>query len=67
MPVLTDTTGRPKGVALCGAMFVGTDGERIYRAFKELVEDPSAHAKTSKACGIYGDGEACKRIADIFE
>jgi UDP-N-acetylglucosamine 2-epimerase (non-hydrolysing) len=46
---------------------VGTDEEVIYRNFKLLLEDPVEYAKMSNASNPYGDGFACKRIADILE
>ena len=46
---------------------VGTDEETIYLNFKELLEDEEAYNKMSHACNPYGDGNACKRIADILE
>lgn len=46
---------------------VGTDEETIYRNFKELLENSEEYEKMSHACNPYGDGNACKRIADILE
>ena len=34
---------------------------------KELLENKDAYTKMSHACNPYGDGHACKRIADILE
>ena len=39
----------------------------IYKNFKELLEDKAAYDKMAHACNPYGDGHACKRIADILE
>ena len=65
--VMRDTTERPEGIKAGTLKLVGTDEEVIYRNFKELLDNPVAYAKMSHACNPYGDGNACKRIADILE
>lgn len=65
--VMRDTTERPEGVAAGTLRLVGTDEETIYRDFTELLDDRAAYEKMSHACNPYGDGRACKRIADILE
>jgi UDP-N-acetylglucosamine 2-epimerase (non-hydrolysing) len=65
--VMRDTTERPEGVAAGTLRLVGTDEECIYQNFKELLENPDSYRKMSHACNPYGDGNACKRIADILE
>lgn len=65
--VMRDTTERPEGVETGTLRLVGTDEETIYRNFKELLEDRKAYEAMSHACNPYGDGHACKRIADILE
>ena len=45
---------------------VGTDEQIIYKNFKLLLEDQLAYEAMSKASNPYGDGLACKRIADIL-
>ena len=64
--VMRDTTERPEGVEAGTLRLVGTDEEDIYRNFKELLEDKDAYEAMSHACNPYGDGHACKRIADIL-
>lgn len=64
--VMRDTTERPEGIAAGTLKLVGTDEEVIYRNFKQLLEDPNEYAKMSNASNPYGDGFACKRIADIL-
>ena len=61
------TTERPEGVEAGTLGLVGTEEENIYRNSKELLEDPAAYEKMSHACNPYGDGNACKRIADVLE
>ena len=65
--VMRDTTERPEGVAAGTLKLVGTSEPVIYNAFKTLLEDKTAYEKMSGACNPYGDGQACKRIADILE
>lgn len=64
--VMRDTTERPEGIAAGTLKLVGTDEEVIYRNFKLLLEDADEYAKMSNASNPYGDGFACKRIADIL-
>lgn len=65
--VMRDTTERPEGVEAGTLKLVGTDEEKIYNAFKLLLEDSEEYEKMSHACNPYGDGHACERIADILE
>lgn len=65
--VMRDTTERPEGVEAGTLKLTGTDEEVIYRNFTELLDDPAAYEKMSKASNPYGDGRACIRIADILE
>ena len=65
--VMRDTTERPEGVDAGTLKLVGTNEEVIYNTFKTLLEDETEYVKMSGACNPYGDGHACKRIADILE
>ena len=65
--VMRDTTERPEGIAAGTLKLVGTDEEVIYENFKRLLENEKEYAKMSTASNPYGDGLACKRIADILE
>ncbi len=65
--VMRDTTERPEGVSAGTLRLVGTDEETIYRSFRELLEDPAAYEAMARACNPYGDGNACRRIADVLE
>ncbi len=65
--VMRDTTERPEGVEAGTLKLVGTDEETIYRTFKLLLENKEEYDKMSRACNPYGDGQACRRIADILE
>ena len=65
--VMRDTTERPEGIDAGTLRLVGTDEETIYVNFKELLEDREAYDKMAHASNPFGDGYACKRIADILE
>lgn len=65
--VMRDTTERPEGIKAGTLKLVGTDEEVIYNEFKKLLADKNEYEKMSKASNPYGDGFACKRIADILE
>lgn len=65
--VMRDTTERPEGIAAGTLKLVGTEEEEIYRNFKLLLENRKEYEKMSAASNPYGDGYACKRIADILE
>lgn len=64
--VMRDTTERPEGIAAGTLKLVGTDEDVIYHNFKVLLEDGAEYQKMSNASNPYGDGFACKRIADIL-
>ena len=65
--VLRDTTERPEGVAAGTLKLVGTHEEDVYRETKRLLTDADAYHSMSIASNPYGDGFACRRIADILE
>lgn len=65
--VMRDTTERPEGIAAGTLKLVGTDEQVIYDNFKLLLENKEAYDAMAKASNPYGDGLACKRIADILE
>jgi len=64
--VMRDTTERPEGIKAGTLKLVGTDEQVIYENFKLLLEDSEAYEAMSRASNPYGDGFACKRIADIL-
>lgn len=65
--VMRDTTERPEGIAAGTLKLVGTEEAVIYENFKLLLDDKAAYDKMANASNPYGDGLACKRIADILE
>ena len=65
--VMRDTTERPEGIEAGTLKLVGTDEEIIYRNFKRLLDDKNEYDAMAHASNPYGDGFACKRIADVLE
>ncbi len=65
--VMRDTTERPEGIEAGTLKLVGTDEETIYSNFKLLLDDKQIYNTMSHTANPYGDGFACKRIADILE
>ncbi|MCE5230182.1 UDP-N-acetylglucosamine 2-epimerase (non-hydrolyzing) [bacterium] len=64
--VMRETTERPEAVEAGTARLVGTDAERIVAEATRLMEEPSAYEKMSRAHNPFGDGKACRRIADVL-
>lgn len=64
--VMRDTTERPEGMQAGTLKLVGTKEETIYQSFRLLLNNQEEYDKMSKASNPYGDGFACKRIADIL-
>lgn len=65
--VMRDTTERPEGIKSGTLKLTGTDEKVIYQNFKELLENKEAYNAMAHASNPYGDGLACKKIADILE
>lgn len=65
--VMRNTTERPEGVNAGVLKLVGTDETSIYEAFSKLLDDKNAYKQMAHATNPFGDGNACKRIADILE
>ena len=65
--VMRDTTERPEGIEAGTLKLVGTDEETIYKQFRMLLDNKDEYSKMSMASNPYGDGFACRRIADILE
>lgn len=64
--VMRDTTERPEGIKAGTLKLVGTDEDVIYDNFTLLLDNKDAYDKMAHASNPYGDGFACKRIADIL-
>ena len=63
---MRDTTERPEGIAAGTLKLVGTEEENIYKEFSCLLTDQNIYDTMSRASNPYGDGQACRRIADIL-
>lgn len=64
--VMRDTTERPEAVAAGTVKLVGTDVDKICSELTALLTNPTYYQQMSEAHNPYGDGQACKRIADII-
>jgi len=64
--VLRDTTERPEGIKSGVAKLVGANYERIIEESKQLLDEPSAYRRMSKAQNPYGDGRAAERIVEAI-
>ena len=64
--VMRDTTERPEGIAAGTLKLVGTNEQTIYTEFDRLLRDKAAYEAMSHASNPYGDGTACRQIADIL-
>lgn len=64
--VMRDTTERPEALVSGTVHLVGTDYDKIMTEVSTLLDDTAAYEKMSKAVNPYGDGQACRRIADIL-
>ena len=65
--VMRDTTERPEGVEAGTLVLAGTDEEKIYNIFTELLTNCETYDKMSRSQNPYGDGHASERIADYLE
>ena len=64
--VMRDTTERPEALASGTVHLVGTDYDKIMNEVSLLLNDKEAYDRMSKAVNPYGDGKACRRIADVL-
>ncbi len=64
--VMRDTTERPEALKSGTVHLVGTDHGLIVSEVSTLLDDPEAYGAMSKAVNPYGDGQACRRIADVL-
>lgn len=64
--VMRDTTERPEALASGTVHLVGTDYDKIVSEVSTLLDDAAAYERMSKAVNPYGDGQACRRIADAL-
>ena len=64
--VLRRETERPEAVQAGTAKLAGVSGEDIMSMAHTLITDPAAYAAMAHAMNPYGDGYACRRIADAI-
>lgn len=64
--VMRDTSERPEAIDAGTARLVGTNSERIISEVSELLDNPKAYQRMSRAINPYGDGKACERIIDAL-
>ena len=65
--VLRRETERPEAVEAGTVAMAGVEYDDVLRMGNELLRDKAAYAKMAHAVNPYGDGNACKRIADAIE
>ena len=65
--VLRRETERPEAVAAGTVKLAGVEYENIVRLANALLEQPEEYEKMAHAVNPYGDGNACRRIADAIE
>ena len=64
--VMRDTTERPEALVSGTVRLVGTDYDKIMTEVSTLLDDPEVYEKMSKSVNPYGDGQSCRRIADVL-
>jgi UDP-N-acetylglucosamine 2-epimerase (non-hydrolysing) len=62
--VLREKTERPEAVEAGTVKLVGTDEERIVAEATRLLDDAAEYSRMTKVHNPYGDGQACRRIAE---
>jgi len=64
--VLREKTERPEAVEAGTVKLVGTDEARIVREATHLLDDAAEYARMTAVHNPYGDGQACRRIAEAL-
>ena len=65
--VLRKETERPEAVEAGTVKLAGVEEEVIFPMASELLTNPAAYQAMAHAVNPYGDGQACRRIADAIE
>ena len=65
--VLRRETERPEAVRAGTVKIAGTEETDVFRMASELLTDEAAYRAMAHAVNPYGDGFACRRIADAIE
>ena len=64
--VMRDHTERSEGVSTGILKLVGTDESSIFENCGTLLKDECKYREMTSGANVYGDGFACKRIADVL-
>ena len=64
--VLRRETERPEAVKAGTVRLCGVEEEDILRDARELLTDTAAYERMARAVNPYGDGQACRRIAEAI-
>ena len=65
--VLRRETERPEAVSAGTVKLAGTDEETVVTLASQLITDKAAYDAMAHAVNPYGDGHACRRIAEAVE
>lgn len=65
--VLRRETERPEAIKAGTVRLAGTEEEEVFRMGSELLENPETYGAMAHAVNPYGDGQACRRIAEAIE
>ena len=65
--VLRKETERPEAVEAGTVKLAGVEEDVIFSMASELLTNPQAYQAMAHAVNPYGDGQACRRIADAIE
>ena len=65
--VLRRETERPEAVEAGTVKIAGTEEADVYQLAHTLLTDANAYGEMAHAVNPYGDGQACRRIADAIE
>jgi UDP-N-acetylglucosamine 2-epimerase (non-hydrolysing) len=64
--VLRNETERPEAIEAGTALLAGTAYDSIMSAMRTLLTDTEVYLRMARAVNPFGDGRACKRIADAI-
>lgn len=64
--VLRRETERPEAIAAGTVKLAGVDRQTVFAMTQELLDDSEAYSRMAKSVNPYGDGCACRRIAEAI-
>ena len=65
--VLRRETERPEAVEAGTVALAGVERETVIKMVRQLLDEPARYRAMAHAVNPYGDGQACRRIADAIE